>query len=397
MLLTVISTVAPINTGEQITATDWLNVVYNHQPLPTAETMRHTDGFCHTRTYEVTQYDNHATVFPRMKRTIKALGRRIQAFKETYDCTDMQQHYDTFCIPKRSGGMREINAPKPYLMELMRLIQTELEHVLQLRYHDRAYAYCKGRSIKDALIVHQNNESKWFLKLDLKDFFPSCSGDFIKAQLRHLYPFLPLYEDAACAAVLDEIIELSLLHNGLPQGTPLSPMWTNLIMLPIDHRLTKVLWNIDGKHFEYTRYADDILISCKYDFDWRVITEVVRAALGVYEAPFTIKDSKTRYGSSAGRNWNLGLMLNKDNNITLGHKQKMRLRAGINNFLRDFTSGNFWDIMDVYRLQGNLSHLHSIEPEYCDYIIQELNSKYNTNFKDCAKRIINGDIPGVRS
>ena len=64
---------------------------------------------------------------------------------------------------------------------------------------------------------------------------------------------------------------------------------------------------------------------------------------------------KSRCGSIAGSNWNLGLMLNKDNNITIGHKNKMKLKAKINNFILDFTNQNFWSIIDTQVLQGEVN------------------------------------------
>jgi hypothetical protein len=65
-----------------------------------------------------------------------------------------------------------------------------------------------------------------------------------------------------------------------------------------------------------------------------------------------IKAKKTRYGSIAGSNWNLGLMLNKDNNITVGYEKKKTLNAMLNNFLRDFKNNLRWPRDNVYALQG---------------------------------------------
>ena len=61
--------------------------------------------------------------------------------------------------------------------------------------------------------------------------------------------------------------------------------------------------------YTYTRYADDILISKTIEFDWQ---EVVRQVQIILPPGLNIKSNKTRYGSSNGSNWNLGLMYNKD-------------------------------------------------------------------------------------
>ena len=173
--------------------------------------------------------------------------------------------------------------------------------------HDRAFAYVKQRSTLDALREHQKNESKWFLKLDIKDFFPTCTFDLITTAMSTVFPFAVLIKMQDIQPILHDIAKLSLLNGNLPQGTPLSPLLTNLIMVPIDYALYKELNNFENQHYVYTRYADDLLISCKYTFDKEKIINMVKDKI----KPFNINTNKIRYGSAAGRNWNLGLMLNK--------------------------------------------------------------------------------------
>lgn len=366
----------------------WLAMLYNPQPtapVPQASPyVEHTEGFTHTRT-ERAEYPQ-----PYMVRHIdlcieelKTIGAAIDAFPNT---DNMQEHYQTFHIPKHSGGMRRIDAPEEPLKDLMRNIKRSIDTKFGKHYHDAAYAYVSGRSTKDAMRAHQKNNSRWFLKLDMKDFFTSCSEAFILQQLQKVYPYSILMADPESNVTITKLVKLCMLNGGLPQGTPLSPLITNLIMVPIDFKITQYCCE---RQMVYTRYADDLTISSEYDFQWTPVCAAVRAILTEEGAPFTINNTKTRYGSSAGRNWNLGLMLNKDNKITIGHKQKMRLRAGINNFLRDFTNGIFWSTIELQQLLGNLSYLKNIEPAYTEYIVHELEQKYHLNMNLCAKRILN--------
>jgi single-stranded DNA-binding protein len=64
-------------------------------------------------------------------------------------------------------------------------------------------------------------------------------------------------------------------------------------------------------------------------------------------APFSINPEKTRYGSAAERNWNLGLMLNNDNQITIGHKRKKEFKAMLDNYIRNRKSGSGWERHDI--------------------------------------------------
>ena len=357
-----------------------LQGMYNNQPVPVPTW--DANPFIETNTIFNDRYRGNAYRLNQMKQDLFDLNLKILSFKLSHS-EDISTYYDKFFIPKSSGGLREINAPQPPLMELMREIKRVFEDRLNVLYHNSAYAYTKGRSTKQALEVHQRNESKWFLKLDVKDFFPSCTSSLLKVQLSRIYPFSLLYRHAPSEEILDRIIDLCMLNGGLPQGTPMSPMLTNLIMIPFDKNLQDF---VQRKGLVYTRYADDILLSAKTTFSEEQTTFIVEKMFERLQYPFKIKKEKTRYGSSAGRNWNLGLMLNKDNNITIGYKQKQRLRAGINNFLNDFTKGIFWSIMDVYQLGGHLSYLEMIEPDYKNYIVRELEIKYNLNFKDCVKQ-----------
>lgn len=301
-----------------------------------------------------------------------------------------ENRYTSFQIPKRTGGYRQIDAPTAPLMDYLHKVKEVFEKQLFVLSHDAAFAYVKQRSCKQALEVHQHNESRWFLKLDIKDFFPSCTEQFVMQQLLKLYPFCSLALNfASFTEELTAVIKMCLLNGVLPQGTPMSPLLTNLIMIPIDYAIQHMLWHKGGSNFKYTRYADDILISNKYDFNWNDMQNEVQTIFELEHTPFHIKREKTRYGTSAGRNWNLGLMLNKDNNITIGHQKKEQLKAAVNNYMRDFTTGILWSKIDVQVLLGNLSYVQSIEPDYVTNLIHKYEARYPVNFQTTTRTILN--------
>jgi len=139
--------------------------------------------------------------------------------------------------------------------------------------------------------------------------------------LSQLFPFSEIVRYTVGKMELTKALSLCFLNDGLPQGTPISPFITNVMMIAIDHKISNSLRNFDNRRFVYTRYADDLLLSCKIDFDMNKVQQFVIDTLAEFNAPFTIKKEKIRYGSAAGRNWNLGLMLNNENQITIGHTQ----------------------------------------------------------------------------
>lgn len=321
----------------------------------------------------------------KQQRHIRKTGYAIQkayAILRPFFNNYKEQYYE-FKIPKRSGGLRTINAPLPEFKEALTQVKDIFEKEIKCLPHDAAYAYVKGRSTLNAVEKHKKNNSNWYLKLDLQDFFPSCTPELIYNQLKQLYPFY--YVDGTVSHWLRQIIEVCCLNGGLPQGTPMSPLLTNLIMVPYDYIIEGILKRGLGDHFVYTRYADDIIISSKSNFDWMYMQTLIQLNL----APiFKIKNQKTRYGSKAGSNWNLGLMTNKDNNITLGYQKKKLLNAMLNNFLKDFSNNVLWNKEDTYTLQGQLSYLKHIEPSYYNYIMDKYETKYNTSYKLAIKTIL---------
>lgn len=291
--------------------------------------------------------------------------------------------YQIFRIPKASGGFREIQAPNPELKEWQRDVIHFFRHTCQMLWHNNAFAYIEGRSAVDALRLHQQNNSNWFLKLDVKDFFPSWTVDDLLVQLFQLYPFnffLGSHMTHPCAA-FTQLIKGCCRNNQLPQGAPTSPILSNLVMIPCDHQINKELYNYKNHRFIYTRYADDLLISCKEAFDPAEIKALVASLL-----PSNLKfnDDKTRYGSKAGRNWNLGLMLNQHNDITLGYKEKQRLRAAIDCFARTLRTEP-WQLEDRAHLAGQLAYLKHIEPEYHAAVLSKYNAKYNLDITEELK------------
>jgi len=305
--------------------------------------------------------------------------------KEALFAQDRASLYHTFHIPKSSGGLRRIDAPQPELMNALRELKTLFETHMFALYHTTAFAYVRGRSTIDALKRHQRNESKWFLKLDFADFFGSTTPTFVLDMLSRLFPFSELVKFTAGREELEKALSLCFLNGGLPQGTPISPFITNVMMIAIDHRISNSLRNFDSRRFVYTRYADDLLLSCKIDFDMNKVQQFVIDTLAEFNAPFTIKKEKTRYGSAAGRNWNLGLMLNNENQITIGHKRKKEFKAMLDNYMRGRQSGNPWDRHDIQVLGGLISYYRMVEKDYINYLLGQYSTKHGADVEKCIK------------
>ena len=283
--------------------------------------------------------------------------------------------YREFSIPKKTGGLRRISAPNDELMYALRRLKSIFEDSFRVLWHTSAFAYTKGRSTVTAVKRHQANESRWFAKFDMKDFFGSTTQEFVMAMFRRIYPFALIMESRRGSEALETALSLCFLNGGLPQGTPISPLITNIMMVPIDFRMTQVFRDFDRKNFVYTRYADDFVISCRYDFDLAAVEKQIDDILHEFGAPFGIKREKTHYGSNAGSNWILGLMLNKDNNITVGYKRKREFARMLHNYVMDRKNGTPWPLEDIQTMEGQRSYYAMVEGEPFSKMVSDLGKK----------------------
>ena len=261
-----------------------------------------------------------------------------------------------------------------YLEQLKEIFETKMFAL----YHTSAFAYVKGRSTIDSIKKHQQNESRWFAKFDFSNFFGSVTQDFLMSMLSQIFPFSEIIKRDVGKIALNTALNLCFLNGGLPQGTRISPMLTNLMMIPIDHELSNTLRNKD-ENFVYTRYADDILISSRIKFDCKELQNYIISVLEKHKAPFSINTEKTRLGSSAGRNYNLGVILNKDNNITVGHQKKKEFKAALCNYITDKKNGHSWDLHEVQILDGTMSYYRMVEKDYIDYVVDHYNKKFSVD------------------
>ena len=298
--------------------------------------------------------------------------------------------YREFHIPKKSGGLRKINAPEPELMDALRRLKTIFEENFKALYHTSAFAYVKHRSTIDCIKRHQANESKWFGKYDLSNFFGSTTPEFVLHMFSMVFPFSEIMKDEIGKHEFETAISLAFLDGGLPQGTPISPTITNIMMIPVDFKLANGFRDFNGRRFVYTRYADDFQVSSRYTFSFREVERFISDTLHEFEAPFQINSSKTRYGSSAGSNWNLGIMLNKDNEITVGYKVKKQFQAMLSSYIMDKKNGIAWDKTDIQTMDGYRNYYRMVEGETIDKMVEHISQKFGVNVVQMIKQDLRG-------
>lgn len=221
---------------------------------------------------------------------------------------DEDEKYRTFTIGKRSGGIRLIQAPKPPLL----VLQWALAPFLDACYEPppSVHGYVSGRSIRTNAAPHER--CCQMLKLDLSNFFPSITFPRVYGLFKSA-PFLFSNEVAATIA------NLVCWEGSLPQGSPVSPVISNMICKGLDRDLSKLA---KENSTQYTRYADDLTFSTKSEGPWSLILfdgEVRRPHIALAEIVarngFVINDSKTRILNKYCRRMVTGVVTNQRLNV----------------------------------------------------------------------------------
>lgn len=346
-----------------------------------------TQNSSNTHTYKLKYINEKLQDLCRVEDLILELDKFNSDYKSLRGIS-RENLYNTFFIPKHSGGLRRIDAPNAELMNALRRLKAIFEEDFHALYHTSAFAYVKKRSTIDAVKRHQQNGSNWYGKFDLSNFFGSTTIEFVMNMLSMIFPFSEVVKTKHGKDALEQALDLAFLSGGLPQGTPISPLITNVMMIPIDFKLSNTLRSFpcsqpnnlgeteNHQRFIYTRYADDFLISSKYEFDIKEIEKFIVDTLSEFDAPFTLNSKKSRYGSRAGRNWNLGIMVNKDNNLTVGYKKKKQFQNMLASYIMDKHNGKEWDKNDVQVMEGYRNYYRMIEGEVIDRMVEHIAKKF---------------------
>lgn len=305
--------------------------------------------------------------------------------------------YTTFNIPKRSGGARTIDAPNVRLKGLQRSLSKILFECLReieakdSRRNKLSHAFRPGASIISNAKTHHRR--RYVLNLDLKDFFPAFNfgrvrGFFLKNEhFRLAEPVATLLAQIACK------------DGKLPQGSPCSPVITELMTHFLDIRLVKLAARYKCT---YTRYADDITISTNQrEFpsalaeldgtEWKLGEELVSR---INDAGFEVNDAKTRMQLRGSRQMVTGLTVNEKVNVARAYYK--RVRATAHRFL---TTGAYeldGEICNsVPRLEGMINHIYHVRERQIDIAIANEGNKEKQHKQHAERTKTKNELPSA--
>jgi len=177
---------------------------------------------------------------------------RIALLEGTYGPGDVRRVW----IPKSGGGMRGLGIPNV----IDRIVQQALHQVLSPLYdasfHGSSHGFRPGRSCQTALSEARGyirEGRSWVVDIDLEKFFDTVPHDRLMSRLGERI------EDARILGVIRAFLRARVVlpngvvmsvDEGAPQGGPLSPLLSNIVLDELDRELAR-------RGHRFVRYADD--------------------------------------------------------------------------------------------------------------------------------------------
>src|SRR5688572_749555 len=158
-------------------------------------------------------------------------------------------------IPKPGGGQRTLGIPTVLDRMIQQALLQVLQPILDSTFSESSYGYRPGRSAQQAVRrarEHVTAGYRWVVDLDLEKFFDRVNHDVLMARVAKRV------RDKKVLLLIRRYLQAGLMEGGLvsprtegtPQGGPLSPLLSNVLLDELDKELER-------REHRFVRYADD--------------------------------------------------------------------------------------------------------------------------------------------
>ena len=188
-----------------------------------------------------------------LKDWLKANWPRVKA--ALLDGTYLPQAVRRVDIPKPQGGVRTLGVPTVVDRLIQQALNQAMQPIFEPTFSHASYGFRPGRSAQQA--VRKATEyiragKRWVVDMDLEKFFDRVNHDVLMARVARQV------QDKQVLRLIRRFLEAGMMADGVererqqgtPQGGPLSPLLSNILLTDLDRELER-------RKLEFCRYADD--------------------------------------------------------------------------------------------------------------------------------------------
>jgi RNA-directed DNA polymerase len=192
-------------------------------------------------------------------------------------------------IDKENGGKRKLGIPTVIDRLISQSIAQWLSPQYEKEFSNYSYGFRENRNTQQAVYQAQTNLNEgyeWVVELDLETFFDRVNHDRLMSLVARKVT------DKRTLKLLRAYLNCAIMENGVvierkegtPQGSPLSPLLSNIVLNELDKELT-------ARGHRYVRYADDCSIYVKTE---KSATRVLESITVFIEKKLKLKVNRTK-------------------------------------------------------------------------------------------------------